>query len=98
MFATNWALSLASLYIVLSAMKKGKTVWPAFLLHGAIVLVIPSIRKLYLCPVPFGMFLDTGSFLSQLIIHIFCSVTLLCALVVSQETDKELSHAVLKES
>ena len=57
MSVTNWTLTLTSLYITFSAVKKGRVTWPAFMLHSAMVLVIPSIRKLYLCPPPFGVFL-----------------------------------------
>lgn len=57
MFVANWVLTLASLYIAFSAMKKGRVTWSAFILHSTMALVIPSIRKLYLCPPPFGVFL-----------------------------------------
>lgn len=57
MFAATWASTLASLYIAYSAMTRGRVTWAAFMLHGAMVLVIPTIRKLYLCPLPFGVFL-----------------------------------------
>jgi len=57
MFVANWILTLGSLFITFSAVKKGKVTWPVFMLHSAMVLVIPSIRKLYLCPPPFGKFL-----------------------------------------
>lgn len=57
MFVASWALSLASLCITFSAMTKGRVTWSAFTLHGTMALVIPWIRKLYLCPPPFGVFL-----------------------------------------
>lgn len=57
MFATNWALTLASLCITFSTMKKGRITWSAFALHSTMALVVPSIRRLYLCPLPFGAFL-----------------------------------------
>jgi hypothetical protein len=57
MFTANWVLTLASLYIAFSAVTKGRVTWSAFMLHGTMALVIPSIRKLYLCPPPFGVFL-----------------------------------------
>jgi hypothetical protein len=57
MFAANWALTLTSLYITFSAMTKGRVTWSAFTLHGTMALAIPWIRKLYLCPPPFGVFL-----------------------------------------
>lgn len=57
MSVANWALTLASLCITLSAIKKGRVTWSAFILHNTMTLVILSIRKLYLCPPPFGVFL-----------------------------------------
>jgi len=60
MFAATWASTLASLYIAYSAMKRGRVTWTAFMLHGTMVLVIPTIRKLYLCPLPFGIFLGAA--------------------------------------
>lgn len=57
MFITNWILTLASLCIAFSAMAKGKVTWSALILHSTMILVIPSIRNLYLCPPPFGTFI-----------------------------------------
>lgn len=57
MFVANWALTLASLYITLSAIKKGRVTWPAFILHNTMLLVILSIRKLSTWPQPFGVFI-----------------------------------------
>ena len=57
MFITNWVFALASLCITLSAMKKGRVTWPALALNSTMVLVVHSIRKLYLCPLPFGTIL-----------------------------------------
>ena len=57
MFATNWIFTLASLYITFSAVKKGQVTWHAFALNSTMILVVHSIRKLYLCPLPFGMVL-----------------------------------------
>lgn len=57
MFITNWVLTLASLCITFSAVKKGRVTWSAFVLSSTMVLIVRSIRKLYLCPLPFGMFL-----------------------------------------
>lgn len=56
MFVTNWILTLASLHIVISATTGGRVTWSALVLQGALALVIPSIRKLYLCPPPFGVY------------------------------------------
>ena len=57
MFIANWALTLASLSITFSAIKRGRVTWSAFMLHNTMAFVILSIRKLYLCPPPFGVFL-----------------------------------------
>ena len=57
MFAANWTLTLASLCITFSTMKKGRMTWSAFALHSTMAFVVPTIRKLYLCPLPFGAFL-----------------------------------------
>jgi len=59
MYIANWALTLTSLYVTSSAVKTGRVTWSAFILHNAMALVVPSIRKLYLCPPPFGRFLGT---------------------------------------
>lgn len=56
-FVANWALTLGSLHITLSAIKKGQVTWPAFILHNTMLLVILSIRKLSTWPQPFGVFL-----------------------------------------
>lgn len=56
-FVANWALALASLYITLSAIKKGRVTWSAFILHNTMLLVILSIKKLSTWPQPFGVFL-----------------------------------------
>jgi len=57
MFVANWILTFASLHITISATTGGRVTWSAFVLQGAMALVIPSIRKLYPCPPPFGMYL-----------------------------------------
>ena len=57
MFIANWALTLASLCITFSAIRKGRVTWSAFMLHNTMALVILSIRKLCLYPQPFGVFL-----------------------------------------
>ena len=57
MFATNWVLTFASMYIAISATTEGSVTWSAFVLHGTMALIIPSIRNLYLCPPPFGVYL-----------------------------------------
>ena len=57
MFVANWALTLASLCITFSAIRKGRVTWSAFMLHNTMALVILSIRKLYLYPQPFSVFL-----------------------------------------
>jgi len=82
MFVVNWTLALASLYTAFSAVTKGSVTWPVFIRHSAMVLVVLSIRKLYLCPPPVGMFLDTVGFFSQIVILSFSSVALLQALLV----------------
>jgi len=88
MFVTNWILTLATLYITSSAMARGTVSWLAFMLHNSLVLVIPSIRKLYLCPPPFGMFLDTAGFFSQMIVLSSCSIALLYYLLVPPKLRK----------
>ena len=57
MFAANWVLTFGSLYVVFSATTEGRVTWSAFVLHGAVALVILSIRKLYLCPPFFGVYI-----------------------------------------
>jgi hypothetical protein len=57
MFIANWVLTLASLCITLSAIKRGRVTWSAFVLHSTMALVVLFIRNLYPCPPPFGVFL-----------------------------------------
>lgn len=58
-FATNWALTIASTYTAFEAMAQGRVNFAAAIAHGSIALAIVSIRQLYLGPPPFGAFLGS---------------------------------------
>jgi len=57
MFATNWALTIASTYAAFEAMTKVRVTFAAVIAHGSMGLAIMAISKLYLGPPPFGAFL-----------------------------------------
>jgi len=67
MFIANWVLTIASLCITSYAMKTGGVTWSALILHNTMALVIPSIRKLYFFPPPFGVFLGVVQCITQVL-------------------------------
>jgi len=58
-FATNWILTLVTAYIAGKAATNRRVDFATVVFHGSIALVIPSIRKLYIDPPPFGAFPGT---------------------------------------
>ena len=57
MFATNWALTIASAYVVFSAVTKGRVDFMIVILYSSMAMAILSIQKFYINPPPFGTLL-----------------------------------------
>ena len=67
MFATNWALTIASAYIVFTAVTKGRVDFMVVILYGSMGMAILGIQKFYINPPPFGALL--GMFRSARLFH-----------------------------
>ena len=57
MFATNWGLTIASTYVVISAVTKGRVDFMVVILYSSMGVAILGIQKFYVNPPPFGEFL-----------------------------------------